>query len=106
LEKPKKKKPNMPAGETPGLLSFEEALDRLEGISRSLESGELGLDDSLAQYEEGIKLARFCQGKLSEAERKIEILQKSGLSVEKKEISVKHDTGEVTDDDIVQGSLL
>lgn len=87
-------------------ISFDEALLSLEDIARLLDSGELGLEESIARYEEGIKLARLCQEKLEESERKIEMLQKKGDKVEKKEICVKTETGEIDDDDEVQGSLL
>lgn len=60
----------------PGEESFEQALGRLEDIVRRLESGDLGLDESLALFEEGIRLSRFCSRQLDEAERKIEVLLK------------------------------
>src|SRR6056297_2198873 len=66
-------------------ITFEEALAELETIASQLEEGTLGLDDSITRFEKGIELARFCQEKLEEAERKIEILQKGGSgSVRKK----------------------
>jgi exodeoxyribonuclease VII small subunit len=55
---------------------FEDALKRLEEIVSRLERGELTLEESLALYEEGIKLSRFCHTKLEEAEAKIELLMK------------------------------
>lgn len=55
---------------------FEDALKRLEKIVDDLESGEVGLDEALKRYEEGIKLVRFCTKKLQDAEKKIEILCK------------------------------
>ena len=55
---------------------FEAALARLEEIVRSLESGELGLEQSLKLFEEGVKLARVCNARLEEAERKVEVLLK------------------------------
>jgi exodeoxyribonuclease VII small subunit len=55
---------------------FEAALVRLEEIVRSLESGELALEQSLKLFEEGIKLARVCNARLEEAERKVEVLLK------------------------------
>lgn len=54
--------------------NFEKDLDRLEKIVASLEEGGLSLDDSLKQFEQGIKLARRCERALSEAEKKIEVL--------------------------------
>jgi exodeoxyribonuclease VII small subunit len=55
---------------------FEAALARLEEIVTELESGELGLEQSLRLFEEGVKLARICNARLEEAERKVEILLK------------------------------
>ncbi len=55
---------------------FEEALKKLEEVVQKLERGELPLEDSLACYEEGIKLSRLCHAKLEEAERRIETLVK------------------------------
>lgn len=58
-------------------MKFENALDKLEEIVKKLEEGDLPLDDSLKMFEEGVRLARFCGGKLDAAERKIEILMKN-----------------------------
>ena len=55
---------------------FEAALSRLEEIVSSLESGELSLEQSLKLFEEGVKLARVCNARLEEAERKVEVLLK------------------------------
>lgn len=57
-------------------MSFEKALKQLEEIVNKLESGDLGLEDSLELFEEGIKLSRFCSKKLELAEKKIEMLTK------------------------------
>ena len=57
-------------------MSFEKALERLEAIVEKLEGEELGLDASLALFEEGIGLSRVCQEKLSEVERRVEIVLK------------------------------
>lgn len=54
---------------------FEDALSRLESIVQDLERGDLPLESSLKRYEEGVRLARFCAGKLEEAEKRIEVLQ-------------------------------
>lgn len=53
---------------------FESAMKRLEEIVKILERGELPLASLLEIYEEGVKLQNFCQAKLDEAERKVEIL--------------------------------
>lgn len=55
-------------------IKFEDAIKRLEEISKELESGELGLDESVAKFEEGMKLSKECTKMLSEAEKRINIL--------------------------------
>jgi len=54
--------------------SFEAALARLEEITEELEGGDLSLDVSLKKFDEGIKLAEFCNARLAEARTKVEIL--------------------------------
>jgi exodeoxyribonuclease VII small subunit len=54
--------------------TFEESLKRLEEIVTELEGNKLALEQSLQVFEEGVKLVRFCAGRLDEAERRIEIL--------------------------------
>jgi exodeoxyribonuclease VII small subunit len=54
--------------------SFEQALAALEQIVRDLEDGRLGLTESLARYEQGIKLLKNCYAQLEKAERRIELL--------------------------------
>ncbi|MBA7507938.1 Exodeoxyribonuclease 7 small subunit [subsurface metagenome] len=66
-------------------MKFEEAVSRLEKIVQQLEEGEKSLEGSLKLFEEGIKLSKFCSGKLEEAKKKIEILTKS----EKGELAAK-----------------
>ncbi len=56
---------------------FEADLEQLETIVEALEAGGLSLDDSLKQFEDGVKLARRCEKALSEAEKKIEMLVKN-----------------------------
>ena len=55
-------------------LTFEQALDQLDQLVRRMESGDLGLDDSIAAYRRGAQLARFCQGKLADAGQQIQRL--------------------------------
>lgn len=57
---------------------FEDALARLGEIVRNLEQGEVNLDETLELFEEGVKLARFCNKKLDDVEGKIEIMLKDG----------------------------
>jgi exodeoxyribonuclease VII small subunit len=61
---------------TEATATFESALKQLEEIVHRLEKGELPLEESLKLYEEGIRLSRYCHGKLEEAEGRIELLMK------------------------------
>ena len=54
--------------------SFEASLEGLEEIVQQLEGGDLPLEKSLELFEQGIKLSRQCQERLSQAERRIEVL--------------------------------
>lgn len=54
--------------------NFEDALSRLEEITKELENGEPSLEDSLKKFDEGVKLADFCNQKLEEAQQKIDLL--------------------------------
>jgi exodeoxyribonuclease VII small subunit len=60
--------------------TFEQTLDRLEEIVHLLEEGEVGLDEALLRYEEGVRLLRKAYQSVERAQRKIEIL--SGLDAE------------------------
>ena len=55
---------------------FETALQDLEQVVEQLESGDLALEDSLAAFEKGVGLVKFCNQKLSEVEKRVEILIK------------------------------
>ena len=59
------------------MKDFESNLKQLEEIVSKLEGGDLTLDQAMALFEEGVKLSRFCNAKLEEAEQKVEILIKS-----------------------------
>jgi len=56
--------------------NFETSLEELERIVRELEQGDLTLEKSLELFEQGVKLSRECQERLTEAERRIEILMR------------------------------
>lgn len=55
-------------------IKFEDALSRLDMIVNDLEKGGLTLEESLKEFEEGIKLSDYCVKKLEEVEKKIEVL--------------------------------
>ncbi|HEY5473029.1 MAG TPA: exodeoxyribonuclease VII small subunit [Candidatus Limnocylindrales bacterium] len=54
--------------------TFKEAIEELEKITASLESGELELEKSLALFERGVELIKYCQDKLDGAQAKVETL--------------------------------
>jgi exodeoxyribonuclease VII small subunit len=55
---------------------FGDAVNKLEKIVSKLEEEDIPLEESLKLFEEGIRLSRFCNQKLDEAEKKVEILLK------------------------------
>lgn len=55
-------------------LSFEQALDGLTGLVEKLESGELPLEESVAAFEQGVKLSRRCETLLDQAEQRLQVL--------------------------------
>src|SRR5512147_1873993 len=62
-------------GKTGRPLKFEEAMRRLDEIVRAMESGEIGVEDSIAQYEEAMRLAAHCRQILDQAEQRIQKIQ-------------------------------
>ncbi len=64
------------ATKDPRELKFEEAIADLDQVVEQLESGDLSLEDSLAAFEKGVGLVRYCNQKLSEVEKKVELLVK------------------------------
>lgn len=56
--------------------NFEQALAALEQITHELEQGDLGLEESLKKFEEGVSLAEFCNNKLVEAQKRVDLLLK------------------------------
>jgi exodeoxyribonuclease VII small subunit len=60
------------------IKDFEAAIAELDSIVKKLEEGDMPLEQSLALYERGVQLSRFCHARLEEAERRIEILNERG----------------------------
>lgn len=56
--------------------NFEEKLSRLEQIAESLENNELGLENSINLFEEGVILSKECLSILEKAELKVKVLKK------------------------------
>ena len=59
-------------------VTFEDALQELEGIVASLERGEVSLDDAIAAFERGTRLKSHCQARLEEARMKVEKIKVPG----------------------------
>lgn len=59
-------------------MDFEKKLGRLEEIVQKMEKGDLALDESLKLFEEGVKLSRECNQRLTDAEAKVKILMSVG----------------------------
>lgn len=64
-------------------LSFEEALKELEETVAKLEAGDLTLEESLACFERGQALSKYCQEVLEQAQLKVEVLTADGEIVER-----------------------
>ena len=64
----------MPADPLPADLTFEKALEELEALVGRMEDGKLPLEESLAAYQRGAELIKFCESKLSDAQARIAIL--------------------------------
>jgi exodeoxyribonuclease VII small subunit len=56
------------------MAAFEESLTKLEGVVAKLESGELTLEQSVALYEEGVRLSQTCKVELEKAEGRVQVL--------------------------------
>ena len=55
-------------------LTFEEAFERLERAVEAMDGGDLSLDEAMAHFEEGMKLARYCERLLDDAELRVQQL--------------------------------
>ncbi len=55
-------------------MTFEEALNQLTTLVEKLESGQLPLEESVAAFEEGVKLTRRCEALLDQAEQRLQVL--------------------------------
>lgn len=79
----------MSSGEREEKLKFEEALGKIEKIVAGLESGNLSLEESLAQFQEGVNLVKVCHQNLEQVEQKIEMLVNSaGEGVKVTEVKI------------------
>jgi exodeoxyribonuclease VII small subunit len=63
-----------PAPPPAAALTFEKALEELESLVARMEEGKLPLEESLAAYQRGAQLIKFCESKLADAQARIAIL--------------------------------
>jgi len=76
-------------------MKFDQSLERLKEIVANLEEENISVEDALKFYEEGIKLVKSCRKKLSEVEKKIELITGgSSPEIEKREVKEEELLGE------------
>jgi exodeoxyribonuclease VII small subunit len=90
--------------------NFEGAMNRLEEIVEQMESGKMMLEELIVRYEEGMKLVKVCQERLTSAEQRIEIITRNNAgkpivknfepTVEKKRAAKPDEKGETTNDEV------
>jgi exodeoxyribonuclease VII small subunit len=68
-----KKTPQKPDGSDPD-LTYEQMVEKIEEITARIESGEVGLEHSIALYEQGVRLGKRCQEILRNAQQKVDEL--------------------------------
>ncbi len=66
---------------------YETAMNRLQEITTQLESGEARLEEAIDLYTEGLEIARFCDQKLGEAEKKIKIIMEKDGTISEADFS-------------------
>lgn len=64
---------------TPKKQTFEDAITRLQEVTKSMQYSELSLDKALAAYQEGVELLQFCYAKLNAAEQQLRVLDETRL---------------------------
>ncbi len=70
-------------------LTFEESVAALEGIVAAIESGQVGLEESLAKYEQGMALVKRCRAILDGAEKRIEVLTQTDAGLKAEPLEAK-----------------
>lgn len=66
---------NPPTPSSGDTLTFEKALEELEALVHRMEDGKLPLEESLAAYQRGTELLKFCESRLTDAQARIAILE-------------------------------
>jgi exodeoxyribonuclease VII small subunit len=75
------------------VMSFEEAMDKLDRIVAQLEDGDVPLEKAIELFQEGMQLSQLCSSKLEQVERKIEILIEENGALAKKPFATAQDEG-------------
>jgi exodeoxyribonuclease VII small subunit len=78
--------------------TFKSAIEELEKITDSLESGELELEQSLALFERGVSLIKYCQDRLDSTQARVELLVDS-LEGEVEAVALDDEVTESSDED-------
>jgi len=78
-------------------LSFEESLAELDTIVKSLEQGELSLEESMALFERGLNLSQVSQTKLQTAEQKVKILLEKNNQQQLSDFNIATDSPNTSD---------
>jgi exodeoxyribonuclease VII small subunit len=80
--------------------TFEEAMERLESIVAEIETDGLGLERQFELFQEGMTLARFCDAKLTDVQKSVDVVLKDSAGEWKTaEFATGEDSGEEPDDD-------
>lgn len=81
------------SGEPMDAITFEQAMERLEGIVARLESGDVALETAIELFQEGMALSRLCGQKLEQVERRIEMLVEGENGPERKPFAPAREDG-------------
>lgn len=80
-------------------VTYEQAVEEIETIVQRLEDGESGLEESLKLFEKGMELLKFCEGKLNEAQNKVEKIIQQGEEFETKPLDAEKDDRNLEEQD-------
>jgi exodeoxyribonuclease VII small subunit len=83
-----------PQADAPAPPDFEASLAELEALVERLERGDLPLEEALSSFERGVQLTRQCQGALTEAQQKVEILLKQGDETRTRDFAAEDTDGD------------
>ncbi len=84
-------------------VSFEDALAKLEKLTEEIERGEIGLEESIQRYEEGMKLVKLCRNMLTKAELRIQKLSSNDAGELSASPAKDLDVADADSDDLATG---